>query len=218
MPEKHEIIFEKQEEKEKQGSLEKLAQFSIQKQLQVLNLKEIMILGSFILISGTGRIFTQGVPSVEPIIFFAILAGWLFGSKKGFLVGATSLFISNFFVLGGQGPWTAFQALGFGIAGFLGGLLRKKSTLLECMLLTILATLIFEIIVDLGSLIYNPANIFSIFLLSMPFLVIHVVSNSIFSLALPKAKQFIERRGKFDEREIYREFLAKFRRKKHESK
>lgn len=199
-----------------QKSAEKLAQFSIQKQLQNLRLKEAIIIGSFILVSGIGRILMQGLPSVEPIIFFAVLAGWLFGSKKGFIVGATSLVLSNFFVFGGQGPWTVFQALGFGVAGFIGSFLRKKAKIFESMIAMILATLIFEIIVDIGSVIYNPANIFTTFFLALPFLAIHVVSNSIFSLALPKAKEFVEKRGHFDEREIYNEFLAKFRRKKHE--
>ena len=72
----------------------------------------------------------QAVPSAEPLTFFAILAGWLFGRNKGFLAGASSLYISNFFMFGGQGPWSIFQAVGFGIAGWLGGTLRKKDLLL----------------------------------------------------------------------------------------
>lgn len=215
--EKQEAGSENTEYAYKQRSVEKLAQFSLQKQLQNTRLLEIILLGSFIIVSGLGRVAMQGIPSVEPIIFFAVLAGWLFGSKKGFAVGATSLFLSNFFVFGGQGPWTVFQAAAFGTAGFLGGFLRKKATLIECFLVMILATLIFEIIVDVGSVIYNPANIFSAFLLSLPFLAIHVVSNGIFSLALPKAKEFVEKKGRFDEREIYEKFLNKLKRKKHEN-
>jgi len=205
------------EQSYKQNSVQKLAQFSLQKQLQNTRLLEIILLGSFIIVSGLGRVAMQGIPSVEPIIFFSVLAGWLFGSKKGFLVGSSSLFLSNFFVFGGQGPWTVFQMAAFGTAGFLGGLLRKKATLLECFLVMIIATLVFEIIVDIGSIIYNPASIFTAFLLGLPFLAIHVVSNGIFSLALPKAKEFVEKRGHFDEREIYEKFLNKLKKKKHEN-
>ncbi len=190
---------------------QKLGQLIIQKQIQNFNLKEALVISSVIIISGITRVLMQGLPSVEPIIFFAILAGWLFGSKKGFFVGATALWVSNFFVLGGQGPWTIFQAVGFGIAGYLGGLMRKKAKLPEAVLTMILATLIYEIIVNAGTLIFLPTGIFNVFILGLPFLIIHLVSNIVFSLALPKAKKFVEEGASFNEREIYEKFLSKIK-------
>jgi len=156
-------------------------------------------------LAGTlGRVLIHGF-SVEPITFMAILAGWLFGSKKGFAVGSSSLFLSNFFVLGGQGIWTVFQMLGFGLAGVLGGLLRKKATIFECFLIMLVSTLSFEIIMNISSLFFIPNTIFGIFLLSIPFSLIHVTSNLLFSTILPKLKRFVEKKGEFNMKEICEE-------------
>ena len=96
--------------------------------MQVIKLKEVLALLGFSIGAAALRAAMQEFPSVEPITFFSILAGWQFGRKKGFMVGATSLYISNFLVLGGQGPWTPFQMAGFGIAGYLGGFLNNCCT------------------------------------------------------------------------------------------
>ena len=50
-----------------------------------------------------------------------------FGARAGFLTGAVSAFVSNFIF--GQGPWTPWQMLAFGLAGFLAGLLHEKGIL-----------------------------------------------------------------------------------------
>ena len=46
-----------------------------------------------------------------------------FGPEAGFLTGAVSALVSNFFF--GQGPWTPWQMFAFGVLGFLAGLLYK---------------------------------------------------------------------------------------------
>lgn len=209
---KAKLIYEEGiKSKEVNKSKEKLALLALQKQLQLLKMKELLVLISFVFAGVLGRVLMQPLPSVEPITFFAILAGWLFGSKKGFAVGASSLYMSNFFVFGGQGPWTLFQAVGFGIAGFFGGFLRKNSTIVECFLITLISTLLFEIIMNTSSLIFLPSSIFAAFLLGLPFLIIHALSNGAFSLLLPKIKSYIEKGGHFDEREIYIKLANKLR-------
>jgi energy-coupling factor transport system substrate-specific component len=50
-----------------------------------------------------------------------IIAGVCLGAQSGFLVGSMSAFVSNF--LFGQGPWTPFQMLAWGLIGFVAGLL-----------------------------------------------------------------------------------------------
>jgi len=190
---------------------EKLALLTLQKQLQLLKLREYLLLISFVVAGALGRVLMQALPSVEPLTFFAMLSGWLFGKRKGFLVGASSLYLSNFFVFGGQGPWTLAQALGFGIAGFAGGFLRKKAKMIECLTITVIATLTFEIILNVSSLVFIPTGIFMAFLLGLPFLLAHVVSNGIFSLLLPKIKSYIEKTGHFNEKDIYLKLMNKLR-------
>ncbi len=200
--------------KNKQSAKERLAIFALQKQKESLQLKEYILLALFSVGGALLRVPMQIVPSAEPITFFAFLAGWLFGSKKGFFVGASALIISNFFVMGGQGVWTLFQLIGFGACGIIGGLLRKNATIAEVIVYTILATLFFELAVNLGSLPFMGFKLIAAFIFSLPFLIVHLVSNVSFSFLLPKAKQIIEKEGGFDEKELCEELLARLGRKK----
>jgi energy-coupling factor transport system substrate-specific component len=186
----------------KSKAAQRLALHALQKQLHILKLREWLILISFVFGAALLRVPMQAMPNVEPLTFFAILAGWLFGKKKGFLAGASSLYISNFLVFGGQGPWTIFQVIGYGIAGFLGGFLRKKATVIETVVLVAIATLIMQIIFNIGWGIMSGFNIFLAFLTAIPFTLTHLVSNSIFALFLPKARKFIYEKGKFNEKEL----------------
>lgn len=206
---------EEAQQKDKHSLKERLALLALQKQLQLLRMKEIFFIASFIAAGALGRVLMQPLPSVEPITFFAILTGWMFGKKKGFAAGASALYLSNFFVFGGQGPWTIFQAFAFGAAGFLGGFLRKNATILECFVITLISTLLFEIIMNTSSIIFIPGGIFTAFLLGIPFLIVHAVSNGIFSLFLPKIKGYAEKEGRFNERDIYRKLVDEVKRRKN---
>lgn len=209
------VYFEQAEEEAaveaEQKGKQRLVLFALQKQLQLLEQKELLLIISFISAGVLGRILMQPLPSVEPVTFFAILAGWLFGKKKGFLAGASAAFLSNFFMFGGQGPWTVFQMVGFGTAGFLGGFLRNKAKIPECLMITAIATLLFEIVMNLSSLIFLPSSIFAAFFLAVPFMLVHLASNIVFSTLLPKVRQYIYEKGSFDEREICMEMLNKFK-------
>ena len=64
------------------------------------------------------------IPNFKPIFAIIMIAGMAFGAQAGFLVGAISAFASNF-LLGGQGPWTPWQMMAFGVAGLLAGACRN---------------------------------------------------------------------------------------------
>lgn len=64
------------------------------------------------------------LPSFKPIFAVIILSGIAFGAEAGFLVGAVSAFASNFFY--GQGPFSPWQMLAYGLAGLIAGLLFMK--------------------------------------------------------------------------------------------
>jgi energy-coupling factor transport system substrate-specific component len=208
------ILKKKKKSKKKQAQKlslkQRLAQQTIQKQLHILKLREYLVLVGLTLGAAALRAPMQVIPSAEPITFFAILAGWLFGKKKGFLVGAGALYASNFLVFGGHGIWTVFQALGFGLAGFLGGFLSKKARIWNVLLITILATLLFELIVNIGSIFMFPWGIFSLFITALPFTLIHLISNSAFAFLLPKTKKVVDEKGEFNQKEVCRALLKKF--------
>ncbi len=197
--------------KKKSDSKQRLAQLSLQKQLQVLKLREWLVLVGFTLGAAALRVPMQAVPSAEPITFFAILAGWLFGKRKGFITGAGALYASNFLVFGGQGVWSLFQAIGFGIAGWLGGFLGKKARIWHLLLISALATFIFEVVVNIGSVFMFPFGFFTLFLTALPFGAVHLGSNLVFSLLIPKTKVFIEEKGEFNQREVCKELLDRFK-------
>ncbi|MFH1506577.1 MAG: DUF6580 family putative transport protein [archaeon] len=192
-------------------SKQKLALFSIQKQLHILDLREMLIIIGFIFAAAALRVPMQVLPSAEPIIFFAVLAGWLFGKKKGLIVGASALIASNFMVMGWQGPWTIYQAIGFGAAGFMGGFLRKKHKYWATLSVMVLATLGYEIIINLTSFTYLPMPLAVMFFGALPFIGIHLVSNVAFSALLPKTAKAIHEKGGFSERKLLREMYSKLR-------
>jgi len=206
-----EQIQEKKKEKD-QEQKESLALHTLQSQLQNIKLKEWIVVISFIFGGAIGRSLMQGLPSVEPLTLFAVLAGILFGRNKGFLVGSGSLIASNFLVFGGHGPWTIFQFLGFGIAGYLGGFLSKKPSYVGVLTIMAIATVIFEIIVNVGSaFMFGFGAIFLLFLTALPFGIVHLVSNLAFALAIPKLAKIIWEKGKFNEKDLYLDLLNKYR-------
>lgn len=62
-------------------------------------------------------------PGLKPTLGIVMLAGVALGPASGFFVGAVTALASNF--LFGQGPWTPWQMLSFGLAGFLFGLFAR---------------------------------------------------------------------------------------------
>lgn len=74
-------------------------------------------------IAALGRTIFAFVPNFQPVTAVVILTGIVFGSQAGFLSGALSALVSNMFL--GQGPWTPWQMLAWGLAGFLAGAMQK---------------------------------------------------------------------------------------------
>lgn len=67
------------------------------------------------------------IPNFKAIFAIIMISGIAFGPETGFLVGAISAFASNFFY--GQGPYTPWQMLGYGIAGLIAGFVFYKKLL-----------------------------------------------------------------------------------------
>ncbi len=85
--------------------------------------KEISIIAVLAGIAGAARLPFAFVPNVQPTTFLVIISGFVFGCGAGFLVGAVSALVSNFFL--GQGPWTIWQMLAWGFCGATAGILGK---------------------------------------------------------------------------------------------
>jgi energy-coupling factor transport system substrate-specific component len=89
--------------------------------------KEIGIVATLAALSVAGRCLFAAIPNVKPSTFIIIITGYVFGPLPGFMVGATTALVSNIFF--GQGPWTIWQMLAWGMAGSVAGLLGPKKLL-----------------------------------------------------------------------------------------
>ena len=68
-----------------------------------------------------GRVVTMPIPNFQPATALIVLAGLFFGRYAGLLCGMLVALVSNMFM--GQGPWTLWQMLAWGLVGFFAGIL-----------------------------------------------------------------------------------------------
>jgi energy-coupling factor transport system substrate-specific component len=74
-------------------------------------------------IAALGRALFTFAPNIQPVTAIVIISGVVFGSQAGFLTGALSALASNMVM--GQGPWTPWQMLAWGLIGYVAGLLSS---------------------------------------------------------------------------------------------
>jgi energy-coupling factor transport system substrate-specific component len=85
--------------------------------------KLLAVIATLAALAALGRDAFAAVPDVKPITTIVLLSGMAFGIRPGFAIGAISALASN--ILLGQGPWTPWQMLGWGLVGAFGALLRR---------------------------------------------------------------------------------------------
>jgi len=111
--------------------------------------RELVLLAVMCALAVVSRIVIP-IPQFKPIYAIIMLCGIAFGGESGFLVGALSAFISNFFA--GQGPFTPWQMLAYGVAGLLAGFAAKwkwvKRDPLELAFLGFFGSIVSGIILD----------------------------------------------------------------------
>jgi len=82
--------------------------------------KELAIIATLAAVAIVGRIVFAPFPNFKPTTFVVMLAGYVFGPRAGFMVGSMAALGSNMFF--GQGPWTPWQMVAWGLAGYTAGL------------------------------------------------------------------------------------------------
>jgi prenyltransferase beta subunit len=70
-----------------------------------------------------GRLAFAAIPNVKPTTDIVMFAGYALGAVPGFAVGAVTALVSNVFL--SQGPWTAWQMVGWGGVGVAAALLAR---------------------------------------------------------------------------------------------
>ena len=150
--------------------------------------RELIIISVLCAVAVAGRAAFYMLPQFKPVLALVIITGVCLGGETGFLVGAVTGFISNFFL--GQGPWTPWQMLAFGMAGFLAGVLFRKGFLQKTkgslMLFGGLAALlIYGGIMNPASVLMwqakpNLEMLLSAYLMGLPFDLIHALATVFF--------------------------------------
>ncbi|MFD1635699.1 ECF transporter S component [Evansella tamaricis] len=99
--------------------------FLVRFERKVIDAREIVLLAVLAAIAAVSRIPFASIPSVQPTTFVVMMAGFVFGKESGFIIGVVAALASNMIL--GQGPWTPWQMIAWGLVGFSAGLLRNQT-------------------------------------------------------------------------------------------
>ncbi len=143
--------------------------------------RRMVIVSVMVALSVIGRF----IPLFKPVTALTAIAGVWLGGEAGFLVGALSAVISNFYF--GQGPWTPFQMLAWGLLGLVAGLLKKplKGSRILLTLYGVLAGMAYSLVMDVWTVLwYNGSFSWELYwaamLTALPHTILYAVSNAIF--------------------------------------
>ncbi len=150
---------------------------------------ELVLVAVLVALAVAGRCLFAALPSVKPVAAIVILTGIYLGAEDGFMVGAMTALLSNFYF--GQGMWTPFQMLAWGVIGLLAGLLAKplRRSLVLLAVFGAFAGLLFSAVMDVWTVLFlgqgfELARYAAAMLSSAQATVAYVVSNVVFVLPL----------------------------------
>ncbi|SHK22618.1 ECF transporter S component [Tepidibacter formicigenes] len=174
-----------------------------------VSVKEISLIASMAALAGVGRVPFAALPNVQPTTFLVIISGYVFGSSFGFMVGAMATLVSNTFL--GQGPWTPWQMISWGLAGASAGILKKFIKNPSRLFLSIFAFMwgfLFDYIMNIWHWLFfvKPLSIKSfiaVYISSFYFDLMHSLGNFTFMYLL--GKDFINILSRFKDRISYSE-------------
>ncbi len=131
------------------------------------------------------------IPLFKPITAITVLSAIYLGAESGFAVGALSALISNFYF--GQGPWTPFQMLAWGLIGLFAAWLSRPLKSSRSLLLSygLLSAVLYSALMDVWSVLWmnpeaTPALYAAALLTALPHTALYAVSNVVFLLLLAK--------------------------------
>lgn len=131
------------------------------------------------------------IPFFKPITALTVFTAIYLGAESGFLTGALAAVLSNFYF--GQGPWTPFQMLAWGliglVAGYLAEPLKRSRTLL--LIYGVLSGAAYSLVMDVWSVMwYGGGFHWNLYLTSviaaLPHTLLYSVSNFVFLWFLAK--------------------------------
>ena len=130
------------------------------------------------------------IPIFKPVAALTAITGMYLGGEAGFLCGALSALISNFYF--GHGPWTPFQMLAWGLIGVFAGLLSRALIKSRAALYVYgaLSGVFFSLMMDVWTVLwtgaFDPSLYLSAIVAAVPHTVMYAASNVLFLLLCAK--------------------------------
>lgn len=154
--------------------------------------RELVIISIMVALSVSMRMLFAPIPAFKPISAIVIICGIAYGMESGFMVGALSALLSNIYF--GQGPWTPFQMLSWGLIGVLAGLVFSRDKLPNYIMLIVIAIIggiMYSLMMDVYTVLsigdgWSFERYIVTIITSLPFMVIYALSNVIFLLILAR--------------------------------
>ena len=155
------------------------------------NTKKLIIVAIMIALTVISRIVFAPIPGFKPVTAMIIITAIYLGGEAGFITGAMTAVISNFYF--GQGPWTPIQMFVWGLIGLLAGIFAsgiKKSKVIM-IIYGIFSGVVFSFLMDVWTVVWWDGSFnFSRFLVAIIsagwFTLLYAISNVIFLLLLAK--------------------------------
>ena len=155
--------------------------------------KLVAVVATLAALAALGRDAFAAIPDVKPITTIVLVGGLAFGAGPGFAIGAISGLASN--ILLGEGPWTPWQMLGWGLVGLLGAGLgrvggRRLPPLglaLACALGAVVLNLVVDVYTWTGTGDHSLAAFGVVLGSALAFDLTHVVASFAFGLAFGAA-------------------------------
>jgi energy-coupling factor transport system substrate-specific component len=163
--------------------------------------KVLAMVATLAALAALGRIAFAPLPNVKPTTDIVFLSGYVLGGAPGFAVGALAALSSN--LVFGQGPWTPWQMVAWGIVGVVGAawapLTGGRLPRLPTAVLLVLCALFFGALTNLSTLTAaggtpSLAQWGATEAAGLPFDIAHAVGNVAFFLAFGPALVRVLRR------------------------
>lgn len=148
-------------------------------------LGEIVLCSCMIAIAVAGRVLFLWAPAFKPVTALVMISGVALGRWNGFLSGSLAALLSDIFF--GQGPWTFFQMLAWGIIGYACGIpfvTKQFDKRPMRILFSISSGIFFSVFMDIYTIMstgsFEFLRYFALLLTSLPFMLTYIISNIVF--------------------------------------
>ncbi|MEG0569246.1 MAG: DUF6580 family putative transport protein [Erysipelotrichales bacterium] len=152
--------------------------------------REFIIIAIMIALTVVSRILFAFLPGFKPVIAMIIITGAAFGRESGFMCGSLSAIVSNMFF--GQGPWSLYQMLLWGLIGYISGIINRNGLMDKPWIrypYAIVCGVMFSVLIDFLTAVgsgYTHAKFIALLIPALPFMAYYAISNVTFLFFLYK--------------------------------